>query len=666
MTPAATTRYPLLLSPLRIGPLTLKNRALMSAHGMGLGDGVVGVSDRYRAYLVTRAAGGAAMVGIESSPVHATTISRSLVVRLDQDIVIPSLARLADDVHAAGSMLAITLWHGGHKDTALRMPYTVAPSPVPNMMGEVPRELTRREIADIVRGYGSAARRCRAAGLDCLEVQTSTDYLLGSFLSPALNHRRDEYGGSLENRTRIVVEVLTAVREAAGPAMAVGVRTSTRHAIPNAPVDYTIEESLAAMSLLANDGLVDYVSVMAGSAWAEGASIPTVDYPRMPLAEDAARFKRLLPVPVFVTGRIRTAAEAEAIVANKQADALAMARTWIAEPEWLNKIAGHREAEIRPCFSCNQTCVGHVFRGIPGSCIINPRAGNEYRSAAGAALVSKTPAPTVAVIGAGPAGLETARLAAERGYAVTIYEATNQIGGQWRLAASVQERAELGLALDWWQAELERLGVTIRLGESQALEAPPQATHVIWAVGASSAQTAVWRLRPWLRDGIPGSAACVHARDVLSGSATARGAVAVIDEEGGWPSLTLVAKLLAMSTVRRVTVFTPERAWGVSATGTTMEGSVLAALLASGRARLQIISGKTIQSIDNKDNKYVIDGDTSSGFELVILATGTAARAVPEGAFAVGDCVAPRGLWSATSDAARIVGQLADAAIVQH
>lgn len=656
---AGLERYPHLFCPLKIGPLQLKNRALMSAHGMGLGDGVVGVSDRYRAYLVARAAGGAGMVGIESSPVHPTTVSRSLLVRLDRDSVIPSLARLADEVHALDSRLAITLWHGGHKDTTLRVPYAVAPSPIPNMMGEVPRELTRREIMDIVRGYGAAAKRCREAGLDCLEVQTSTDYLLGSFLSPALNHRLDEYGGSLTNRTRIVVEILSAVRDAAGPDVAVGVRTSACHAIPNAPVDYTIDESIASMSLLAERGLVDYVSVMAGSAWAEGASIPTSDYALAPLAPDAARFKRALSVPVFVTGRIRTAVEAEAIIANRQADALAMARTWIAEPQWLNKIASDREAEITPCFSCNQGCVGHVFRGIPGSCVINPRAGNEYATAEPTATQRRE---TIAVIGAGPAGLEAARLAAMSGFAVTICEAANEIGGQWRLAASVPERAELGLAIEWWRVELERLGVTIEFGKEVASNAPPAATHVIWAIGAASGCTATWRLRPYLRAGIPGAEACVHAREVLAGAVQIRGNVAVVDEEGGWPSLTLVAKLLAMATVTRVTVFTTERAFGTAATATTFEANALAKLLAKGQTRLKVYSSKVIQTIDKSNDKYFIDRDTSNSFESVVLATGTAARPVPDGALAIGDCVAPRGLWSATSDALRVITQLTSSA----
>lgn len=348
----------MLFSAIQLGPMRLKHRAVMSAHGMGLGER-------------------AALVGIESSPVHASSFSRGLVIRLDQDGCIPSLAQVADDIHAAGGKVAITLWHGGHKDGALRGPYSVAPSPIPNMQGEIPKTLTRREIAEIVAAYGKAAARCRAAGLDCLEVQTATDYLLGSFLSPALNHRQDEYGGTRDKRLRIVIEILSAVREAAGAGIAVGVRTSTQHAIPGADVDYTLDESLAAMQELDQRGLVDYVSVMAGSAWSEGASIPAMHYPRVAIAADASQFKQALRVPVVIAGRIRTPHEAEQVLVRGEADVIAMARTWIAEPHWARKILAGRESELRPCMSCNQGCAGAVFRGLPGTCVLNPRAGRE-------------------------------------------------------------------------------------------------------------------------------------------------------------------------------------------------------------------------------------------------------------------------------------------------
>jgi len=649
------TPYPHLFAPIKIGPVTLPHRAIMSAHGMGLGAGGPGVSERYHEYLLERARGGAAMIGMESAPIHASTFSRSLVIRLDQDECVPSLRRLADAVHAAGSKLAITLWHGGHKDGALRGPWSVAPSPIPNMAGEVPRALTIAEIREIVAAYGTAAARCRAAGLDCLEVQTATDYLLGSFLSPALNHRRDAYGGSAENRARIVCEVLETVREAAGPDIAVGVRCSSSHDIPGATADYTLDESVAAMQLLDRRGLVDYVSVMAGSGWAEGASIPAMHRPRVMLATEAAAFKRALKVPVFIAGRIRTASEADQLIASGTADVVAMARTWIAEPEWAQKLRSGREAEIRPCLSCNQGCVGAVFRGMPGSCILNPRAGRELEWERS---IRKAPAsePNVTVVGGGPAGLEFARLAAEAGYSVTLHEADSALGGQWRLAAMAPQREELALSLRWWQSELARLQVRIHLNSSIDPAQPSQTGRTVWAIGAAPAQTAVWRLRPYLFDGIPGAAQATHGRELLAGGPVAAGAVALIDEEGGWSALSQLEFLLQQPQVTRVELITTEAAFAHTTLSITFETSRLAGLherVQSGR--LIIHAKSSVQSIDNKGFIELSSGETLGPYAQLILATGTAARTWPEDGIAIGDCVAPRGVWSATSDAARLI-----------
>lgn len=653
-------RYPRLLSSLRLGPVELAHRAVMSAHGMGLGAGGPGVSDRYRAYLVERARGGAAMVGVESAPVHATTFSRSLVIRLDDDASVPSLTRLAGEVHDAGARIAITLWHGGHKDGALRGAWSVAPSAVPGMMGDVPRVLTRAGIAEIVDAYGAAASRCRRAGFDTLEVQTATDYLLGSFLSPALNHRDDEYGGPLENRARIVREVLAAVRAAAGSGIAVGVRCSARHDIPGATIDYTLDESVAAMAHLDAAGLVDYVSVMAGSAWAEGVSIPALHHPRACLAEEAAAFRRALRVPVVVAGRIRTAAEAERIIGAGQADAVAMARTWIAEPEWGLKLQSGREAEIRPCMSCNQGCVGHVFRGVPGTCVLNPRAGREQEWSVPAPRAGAQPL-RVAVVGGGPAGLETSRLAALAGHRVTLYEAGDALGGQWRLAARAPGRAELGLPLEWWAAELRRLGVVVQLRERIDPSRPPAADRVVWAVGARPAQTAVWRLRPFLRDGIPGAKALRHGRELLAGElARPAGRIAVIDEEGGWSAIALAATLCAAREVEHIDWFTPDPEFATTTAAISFETAALGWLAEVKREkRFSIHAKKILQVIDNK---ILVSADVASHgpFSTVLLSTGTAANPWPDepGALAAGDCIAPRGLWSATSDAWRLLAAL--------
>ena len=242
----ASERYPNLLSPISVGPMRLRHRAMMSGHGMHLGDGTGRVSDALRAYLVERALGGAALIGTESAPVHATSRNDFLSINLFDASVVNSLRRLADDVHEAGAKLSIILWHGGHNVSFVNGSHALAASPIPNLSREVPREISKKEILEIVKAYGQAAARCKEAGFDAVEVQTATSYLLGSFLSPAMNHRTDEYGGSFENRLRIVRQILQEIRSSAGGEMAVGVRTSTSHHIPNAPVDFFIEDSIAA------------------------------------------------------------------------------------------------------------------------------------------------------------------------------------------------------------------------------------------------------------------------------------------------------------------------------------------------------------------------------------------------------------------------------------
>ena len=373
----ATEICPNLFSPISVGPMHLRHRAMMSGHGMHLGDGTGQVSDALRAYLVERALGGAALIGTESAPVHATSRNDFLSINLFDASVVNSLRRLADDVHEAGAKLSIILWHGGHNVSFVNGPHALAVSPIPNLSREVPKEISKNEILEIVKAYGQAAAHCKEAGFDAVEVQTATSYLLGSFLSPAMNHRTDEYGGSIENRLRIVRQVLQEVRSSTGGELAIGVRTSTSHHIPNAPVDFFIEESIAAMQAVSEEGLVDWISILSGSRWARHETVPPMHIPRNHLFEEGKRYRQAVSVPVIIAGRIRTAADAEKVIAEGSADIVAMTRTWIAEPEWALKVEQDREETIRPCMSCSQACAGFAFRGLPGTCVINPAAGRE-------------------------------------------------------------------------------------------------------------------------------------------------------------------------------------------------------------------------------------------------------------------------------------------------
>lgn len=647
--------YPNLLSPITIGPMTLRHRAVLSGHGMALGDGQVGISDRFHAYLMARAKGGAAMVGSESAPVHASTSSRSLGIRLYSDEVVPSLRKTAEDIREAGSRLAITLWHGGHKDSFIRGGHALAPSPVPNQAGEVPKQITAGEINELIVAYGEAARRCKEAGLDAIELQTSTDYLLGSFLSPVLNRRTDAYGGSFENCIRFVQQILESIRENVGDGIAVGIRTSATHDIPGSPMDYGLEESTASMKAFADAGLVDYVSVMIGSGWSppESSSIPHMAQPRVQLRNEGKAFKDVLSVPVVIAGRIRSPEDAEQAIADGSADIVAMARTWIADPDWGKKIEDGEAHTIRPCMSCNQACVGFVFRGLPGSCVINPVAGREHEL--GEPGLSNQP-QAIAVIGGGPAGLEMARVLAMRGHHVSLYEKQSKLGGQMRLAVAAPHRDEMKPALAWWEDELERLQVRVYLSHPVESEKELDADTVIWAIGADPGHTALWRIRPYLFDGIPGTEGLPSGREVLSGTSSVKGSVLVIDEEGGWPAVSLVETLAANSDVTHVTVTTPERSLGEAALSLTWEiKSVLPRV--RNNESITVVTETNVNEVAGS-KAILANGETIGPFDAIIMNTGTVANAVPDDALAVGDCVAPRGIWAATSDAAKLARTL--------
>jgi hypothetical protein len=263
----------------------------------------------------------------------------------------------------------------------------------------------------------------------------------------------------------------------------------------------------------------------------------------------------------------------------------------------------------------------------------------------------------VVVIGGGPAGLESARLAALQGFAVELYEAGTELGGQWRLAGLTPGRHELLLSLAWWRSELQRLGVLVHLNSRIDVDRPPAADHIIYAIGAQPAQTAVLRLRPHMRAGIPGSQGTSHSRDYLGDRVSVRGRVALIDEEHGWSSLSAVAQLLEDPKVIELTVVTTENNFGAAAVGPTFESGALAAIHARGNARLRIYASSTVQAVDNK-RIMLTSGLSLPGFDAVLLATGTAAQRFPDHALAAGDCMAPRGIWSATRDAERVVARL--------
>lgn len=641
--------YPHLFSPIKLGPVTLTHRAVIPGHSMLLGEGDGTMGDRYRAYLVERARGGAAMVGIESAPIHPVSNQFHNQMRLWLDGVVPGLKRCADEVHAAGGKISIILWHAGHNVTHYNGIPPLAPSAIPSpITGEIPKVMTEDDIGEMIEAYVGAAKRCAAAGIDALEVQTASDYLLGSFLSPKLNRRTDKYGGSLENRARFPSMVLQAVRKAVGPGVGVGVRTCVEHIIPSDPGGYGPAESLAAMKYLNEQGLVDWVSLMTGSHWDFSEMISPMNFPRAQITEQAAVFKKALTVPVIVAGRIRTPQEAEAIIAKGQADVVAMARTFIAEPEWGAKARRGDVDRIRPCMSCNQGCLGIVHRALPGGCVINAAAGREFEL--------PTPAPAakrlkVAVVGGGPAGMECARVAAARGHSVTLYDDGDRLGGAMRLAADAPHRDEMKLPLAWWERELKYLGVTVNLKTRVADPKTLGADTVVWATGAAASSNMVWKMRPSLVDGIPGTAGLPHGRDVLAGRANVSGRVLVIDEEGGWATVSTIETIATLPGVSGVTVASSAAMFGQPDLHFSEESRPVAQRFAA--IKIDVRPSTLIARVES-GRAVTTAGATLGPFDSIVLATGSSSRPAPDGVEAIGDCVAPRTFWAAVQDGARL------------
>jgi 2,4-dienoyl-CoA reductase-like NADH-dependent reductase (Old Yellow Enzyme family)/thioredoxin reductase len=452
--------YPTLLSPLERGRLQLRNRVVFPGHQTLFSeDGKVG--DQLRAYYVERARGGVGAVIVEGGAVHPTTLKFPDYLRFYDPDVVPSLERLAGELHAHDTRAIVQLAHSGSRMATMdsREPLW-APSDVRSGNAvEIPHPMTQDDIAELLAGYRRSAELVASSGVDGIEIHAAHEYLLGEFLSPHNNLREDRYGGPLENRALLLLEVLAAVREVVGDGLVVGVRMngSDRRSDGNTPEDYA---RVAAM--LDATGQLDYLSLSAGTSIDNSDIVPPMDVPQAVNVDDAARIREAVEdLAIFTVGRIKRPEVAERVLAEGKADAVAMARALIADPEFVAK-AGSDPARIRPCIGVNEGCYGRMVKVRPISCVVNPAVGLERDLGVG--TLSEVDAPRrVTVVGGGPAGLEAARVAADRGHDVTVIEAAGELGGQLRLASLPAARRELRELVGFQARELERLGVAVRL-----------------------------------------------------------------------------------------------------------------------------------------------------------------------------------------------------------
>jgi len=463
--------YPTLLSPLDLGFATLKNRVLMGSMHTGLEEATNGF-ERLAAFYAERAKGGVALIvtgGI------APNFAGRLEPRASQLSFPWQVAKhrlITDAVHEHGGRIAMQILHAGRY---AYHPLAVAPSAIKSAISPFkPRALTAWGIRRTIAAYARCAELAQRAGYDGVEVMGSEGYLINQFTAPRTNHRDDDWGGSFERRVRFAVEVLRAVRSRVGPDFIIIYRLSMLDLVEGGSTwDEVVELAKAAEQAGAT-------MINTGVGWHE-ARIPTIAtmVPRGAFAWVTRRMKGRVRVPLITTNRINDPATAEAILARGDAEMVSMARPFLADPAFVHKAARGRADEINTCIACNQACLDHIFERKLATCLVNPFAGRETELAIEPATVSRR----VAVVGAGPAGLGAALVAAERGHQVTMFDAADAIGGQFNLAKRIPGKEEFDETLRYFRVRLSRLGVRVELGVLATADMLRGFEHVVVATG---------------------------------------------------------------------------------------------------------------------------------------------------------------------------------------
>ena len=638
-----SNQFPALFQPLQIRHKTLRNRIVFGSHTANMSvDGLPG--ERHRSYYEERARGGVGMIVVEPVPVHRTAVLTRGNFRHSTDEVIPHFRKITDAVHDHGAVICNQLYHvGQHGDFDNSYQPSWSPSGLPSFHdSDGSHAMSETEIEEIIESFVQAARRAKEAGFDGIELFAAYNAIIDQFWLPFNNRRDDRWGGSFENRMRFSRTIMERIRKMAGEDFIIGLAVNMD---PTSKVSQTIDQLQEVIAWHDERQLMDYVTCGTGSYFNFTGIIPHVFYADKLGAPHAEALKQVVKhAKVQCESHVRTPENANYVVASGQADMVSIVRGQIADPHLANKAREGRPEDVRPCLSCNQMCWGRRYRDYWISCLINPSAGREFEWGGDRFTPAAKP-KKVLVVGGGVAGLEAARVAAERGHQVTLAEASDRLGGQFRLAGLTPRRHQIIDYLDWFERQLAKLQVKVLLNtpldgeEAKAFGAD----EVIVATGSMPDGRAFQRAMPE-HDQLPGieRGNVASAEEVMARIARPGKRVLVLDETANWKGGGVALTLAEAG--HQVTVVTPAAAVMAEMARTAADIEL--------RARLREL-GVTLRT-DSVVREWHGDGATIQSFggptehiaadTLVVAATNVAEHELGDalGAPMIGDAVAAR------------------------
>ncbi|MFZ0889326.1 MAG: FAD-dependent oxidoreductase [Candidatus Binataceae bacterium] len=631
------SEFKYLFTPIQIGPVTIRNRIFSPPYATSmLEDEARGWWDRVAHFHAERAKGGIGLIVMSEVCAHPVAVAHRFTPLDERHI--PHLRKLTDMVHAHGAKIFQLIHNPGrHALPAYSHRPTWGPSPTRRGAVAITHAMDHDEIKEMVASYARTAKIIKEAGFDGIELQGAHGFMIGSFLSPATNLRSDEYGGSLENRMRLLNEILVAVREQIGRDTVLGSSLSIDELNPRG---ITVEEGQEIAARLDSGGMLDYLAARVGDFAAVPIWIGDMRVAPGAAVAFAAAVKRVVKMPVLTVLRIKDPFHAERILAEGQADMVGMGRATLCDPELPRKAESGRAEEIRYCISCNQGCLGRYDQGLTIECVLNPAVGLERELGVGKIPPAQRK-KRVLVVGGGPAGLKAAETAALRGHEVVLLERGPELGGQILIACRLPGREEVAEATSHLVSECHRLGVEVRLNTEASAQAIAELHPDAVVIATGSAPAAL----PYKSNE---RVSVFHAVDIIQRKVEAGNVAVVFDGgEGHWKSCG-TAELLAQEG-KKVTLVTVRASAGWDLPGNTVPpfyqrmAEREATILPFTAVTRVTPEGVVVRDIFSRRERvlaadslvYAGDNDVCDGLYRELKGK------VPE-LYAVGDCISPR------------------------